>query len=156
MKSLLVAAMLSAGVAPGRHVETVAIPTRVLLRPEAGQLAVGFDPSTFSKVDVEVSDGRLLGTATTTRWRQGGAWVDAGQGLQSGPPTANDTSYYPGGGKQAGPGEVFEVEIHFQVFETDIPPQHHWLPRSERYRVVGEWTVKGALKAPPRLGGRGP
>lgn len=33
-----------------------------------------------------------------------------------------------------------------QVFETDVPPQHHWSPEGERYRVLWERTYEVRLR----------
>jgi len=35
-------------------------------------------------------------------------------------------------------GRANVVEIELRLFETDVPPGHHWSPQSPRYRVI--WT----------------
>lgn len=40
------------------------------------------------------------------------------------------------------PGKSYVVEIEWTIFETDVPPQHHWLPKSGKYKVILEGTLK--------------
>jgi hypothetical protein len=40
-------------------------------------------------------------------------------------------------------GERYTVEVRLTLFETDIPPQHHWAPGTGKYKIL--WAK--ALKA---------
>ena len=45
------------------------------------------------------------------------------------------------------PGKRYVVEMDLIVFETDIPPQHHWSPQgSKNYKVLWQRTLKQTVE----------
>lgn len=44
------------------------------------------------------------------------------------------------------PGEMYVVEIDFEIFEIDIPTQHMWSPESGRYKVLWARTLKRTVE----------
>jgi hypothetical protein len=40
------------------------------------------------------------------------------------------------------PGQKYVIEVEFVIFETDIPGQHLWSPKSGKYRELWSKTIK--------------
>jgi hypothetical protein len=38
-------------------------------------------------------------------------------------------------------GKAYTVEMRWKIFETDIPPQHHWAPQGKKYKVLLDGTI---------------
>ena len=134
-----------------RHDEVVSLPTRLKLGHDQGQVGISVEvaPETLEKLTLKVGKAMVLGVETQTRLRLGGEWVDWGMGLSGGVALGGGTSFYPAGGKPIGTGETLEVEMEVRVFETDIPPQHHWMPQSGKYKVLHTRTLKGSIPVKP-------
>jgi hypothetical protein len=43
-------------------------------------------------------------------------------------------------------GKRYIVEIELTAFETDIPPQHMWMPRSKNFKVIWQGTLKEIIR----------
>ncbi|HSI13712.1 MAG TPA: hypothetical protein VK961_16830 [Chthoniobacter sp.] len=49
------------------------------------------------------------------------------------------------------PGKPCVVEMTCEIFETDIPPQHMWSPRSGKYKVLWQTTLRQTIEEKDRL-----
>lgn len=122
------------GADPSRtHPVKVMVPTALVPRSEHGRIMLGLDAKHMIEATILVGEKMVLGHQVETYvFKKGG-----------------EASRYPGTIQQTG-DEKFDLvndrvdgpppdkveRVDFVIFETDTPPQHHWMPEGKNYRVL--------------------
>ena len=133
-----------------RHRVSVQVPTSLLIRRTHDELAVGFAP--LRSTNLTVGSNMVTGTKWEMHIYRDGAPVQfqrhpvssLGGGLRFEPWETTFTT------KQDGlpqAGQEYIVELRLTMFETDLPAQHLWSPRSgKRYSVLFTQTFKETVR----------
>lgn len=126
-----------------RHDETVRLPTRLRVERDGGQVAYGVDEKSLETVTLDVGRKMVLGANivwTARRGKDQPEWLGEEQGsLDFG--EAISTSF------RRVEKEPWVLEAAIEVFETDIPPHHFWMPTRGRYRVLWRRTLRADVPA---------
>jgi len=121
-----------------RAAQTIQVPTEVSLKRDQNRVAVSVDSCPVKEVRIDLGRNMLLGSETRITV------------LPEKEPRVFGYGGVPTGGwmtmVDVGPGAA-EIELTIIIFETDIPAQHQWSPTSGKYRILGEWRLKGSIAA---------
>ena len=113
-------------------------PTRLAITRTADTLIAGIDPEAHESAAISVGAKLVTGVKYTLAvYPVGSPRPPGSYGYTSG--LDFDVGEHLFHLKPDGlpvPGIHYVVEIHVDVFETDVPPQHMWSPESPRYKVV--------------------
>ena len=112
-------------------------------KPDAG-FALCCDKQDIEAVDVPVRNGCYLGTSVG---RAGGASETSGAALSL--PEGGVLFDDPTGGPVAGAEPGDELTYTAEVFETEAPPQHMWMPAPGRDGYKTLWKRSFKVKVPP-------
>ncbi len=119
-----------------RHGATLLAPWSLLVRRGTDSTEVTWPSETPWRVRVQIGHRMIVGTRITYRVLVDGKSVAAheSEGLHGGEPihAASTASFLQGVPR----GAIVVATV--EIFETDIPGQHHWSPTGGRYRVL--WT----------------
>jgi hypothetical protein len=132
----------------GAGQRSMRVPAGLRLARALDTLTVTFDPAAMATTEISVDPGLFVGLETTARvFPLGGTRpTQAGGTALSSPPSFDGTvAVYDG--KTQGlpvPGTRYVAEVTVVLFETDVPPQHEWSPRSDRYEVLWTRTLRQA------------
>lgn len=121
-----------------RRATTIRVPTRLLIERRDDAHAVRWDPASMREVTVEVGARMVLGAEVTDEIHRDGAHDPTQDSVDL---SGMDHEVGTGGTSYIRPGpSAGSVALHrrLRVFETDIPTQHEWSPRSGRFRVLFE------------------
>ena len=127
-----------------RHREVVKVPFAIRLTRTKDGVVYGMDGKSLKDVALDVGHRMILGYRIVWTVRRRGRdpeWISeelGGGGL--GFDGSSSTSGW--SGSTAG-GVTFVAA--FEVFETDIPPQHMWSPTGGQYRVLWRLTCSARL-----------
>lgn len=129
-----------------RQRRSLRVPTRLDLRRDGNRFEVAWDPRALEPVEVSVGCHMLLGHEARHGVARPGTRVAApaielGGGTDFSGEAGQSTLFVDA---PTGPGP-WVVRVELTIFETDVPPQHEWSPRSERYRVLLERVVEAPL-----------
>jgi hypothetical protein len=119
------------------------VPTGLSVERTADSLSVTLDPKGRESVAIALDTGLVAGVKHTLSVHpEGTSPGPGGYGLSGGLDFNVGTRIYHTSHEGIPvPGTRYVVEMEVFVFETDVPPQHHWSPESSpRYRVV--WSRK--------------
>jgi hypothetical protein len=126
---------------------SIRVPAALRLARALDTLTVAFDPAARAPVVVAVDAGMTLGVETNEFvFPLGAARPSRGRrGLSSGADVDDATSTW--STKTDGipqPGTRYVAEVEVTVFETDVPPGHHWDPHAGRYKALWTRTLRQA------------
>ena len=108
-----------------------------IVRSESG-ISVEADPDSLESITLSVGANMVAGFRIELFvYRDGQLLSGGGSGL-GGDWYFGSFNYTTSGFGFPKPGETYEIELKTQIFETDIPPQHMWMPGSPKYKVL--WT----------------
>lgn len=122
-----------------RHSQMVAIPTRLSLTRTPAGIEVRWPASPRESLELSVGERMIVGVETRLALRS----TDV-------PPVEYDTTSLGSGALDPADMTLLSptsatpprfVHASIVIFETDVPPQHHWSPRSGRYRVLAERSL---------------
>ena len=121
-----------------REEREILVPTRLRIRRSENRISVEVDPDSLESIILDVGADMLIGfRREMSVYRDGQPVSSGGHGL-GGSWYFGTRHYNTSEGGFPRPGETYEVEVRIQVFETDIPAQHFWMPGSPKYKVL--WT----------------
>jgi hypothetical protein len=155
VRALLLAALLPGAAcdrspsppAPSGQV-TVRVPGGLRLARSLDTLTVSVDPAAQATTTIARDPGLFLGVETESRVFPLGSDRSArshGTTLVSGPSFADGAEVYQ---TQVDglpvPGTRYVAEMTLTLFETDVPPGHHWMPREGRYKALWTRTLRQA------------
>lgn len=129
-----------------RQLRVLKVPTALILESQGAATRVGFDERSASELKLKVGHRMAVGCEWTLYHFREGERVVIRRNLGGSLETLMD-----GGHVVQGVQEVAETQGSLQliaelaVFETDIPPQHDWMPRNGRYRVLWRGVATGVL-----------
>ena len=124
------------------------VPAGLRLSRSLDTLTVSFDPAALATTTLSVEPGLFVGLSTESRVFPLGGARPAREGsvsLSSPPSFGGSVATYDA--RTHGlpvPGTRYVAEVTVVLFETDVPPQHEWMPRSERYKVLWTRTLRQA------------
>jgi hypothetical protein len=107
----------------------------------AAQISVEVDSDTLEEARIAVGKDMILGMRSELSVYRGDELVVSGYSSLTGVGGAGGKSTTLLNRALDGipqPGEQYVVVTRFQLFETDVPPQHFWAPEAGRYAVL--WT----------------
>jgi hypothetical protein len=155
-RAILLAALLPAAAcsehrsppASGAGQLSVRVPGGLQLARSLDTLTVTVDPAALATTTIAVDPGLFLGVETESRVYPLGSARPArshGTTLVSGSNFGESAEVYrtPADGLPV-PGTRYVAEMTLTLFETDVPPGHHWLPRSDRYKALWTRTLRQA------------
>ena len=123
------------------HDVEVKVPTRLVVKRSAGKVSFGIDPTGFETVKLAVGEKMVTGLRSAVRmYPEGGRPEDDSVGLDG-------MIRFDGVGTvtRVLPKGRSVVEIDLAIFETDVPPQHMWMPGGKKYRVLWERALKDTV-----------
>jgi len=131
----------------GTRQVTVRVPAAMTLARALDTLTVAVDPASLAATQVTVDPGMQLGVETDVvvfaqgqpRPAEGRHGLSSGADFQLGSDTWNSA--------QDGlpvPGRKYVAEMQLVLFETDVPPGHHWDPHAGRYAALWTRTLRQA------------
>lgn len=126
-----------------RESRSIELPTRLVVKREEERLSYTVDADSLEAVRVSVGRKMVTGLMyeLTIRRNDGSVAVSGRRGMTT---SSNIGEGIINRSQDGIPvdGESYVVELRFDVFETDIPAQHRWSPRSGKFRVVMTRTLK--------------
>ncbi len=130
-----------------RHVETVAVPTALIVESKPNGTYVGFDQQSTCKLKLMVGHKMVVGCEWTLYYFRGTERVELRRN------TGGSLGSLMDGGRHVVQGlqEIADVRGSLQliaelsVFETDIPPQHMWMPKKGMYQLLWKGVATGVL-----------
>jgi hypothetical protein len=131
--------------APDKATE-LKVPARLSISRTEDRLEVSVDLGSLAPVSVELGKGHFSGFKHELRvYRDGAAVVSGRHGLSTSPDigTAMINAKEDGIPKA---GQTYRVEVKLELFETDVPPGHHWRPEGGAYRVLWSKTLSEVTK----------
>ncbi len=135
--------MLLACLASLALAQTIEVPTRLRVVRSDAALEVSVDQRGKRKLSISASAGGILGVEQQLSVHPVGEAKGAtSTGLSGGTSFDLGTSLFhlvPDGLPVA--GVAYLVEVKLTLFETDVPPQHHWAPRAGKFRVLWAGTL---------------
>jgi hypothetical protein len=151
LAALLPAAACSERASPpstGAGQISVRVPGGLRFERALDSLTVTVDPAAQATTTIAVEPGLFLGVESECRvypLGSAGPARDHGTTLVSGPNFGESAEVYrtPADGLPV-PGTRYVAEMTLTLFETDVPPSHHWLPRSDRYKTLWTRTLRQA------------
>ena len=127
-----------------RHNESVDLPTRIRVQLQGNVVAYGVDEKSLQKVTLNVGYKMILGEHlvwTVRSAEQEPEWICEGKGtLCYG--ESSSTGYWYGLEEPGRSFTDFSFEAAIEVFETDIPARHIWVPSAGHYRVLWRKTLR--------------
>jgi len=133
-----------------RNPISVHVPTQIRIERTSDMLSVTIDTNRLESTNLMVGTNMVIGFRGWEFVYPVGEPRPANdrERLAGGLAFGSATSFYhakPDGIPQAGRNYVVEMEL--EVFETDIPPQHHWRPQgSKNYKVLWQRTLKQTVE----------
>jgi hypothetical protein len=130
------------------------VPTQLQVSQTGRSVGVEAAPGSLATVKVTVGKDMVTGLRHEVFVFRGAKLVLSGPGgLQSKPAdnTYADIAVSIGevGGKDLPPSETYAVAVRLTLFETDIPPQHLWVPETGRYKALWTRMLTREVKLPP-------
>lgn len=125
-----------------REPRTFRVPTRLRVARKDDQLLVEVDQTTLQEITLQVGRNMLIGMQCEDSLDRGNGRPEQLGTSLTGSTTISGTTFV----KPPGPGERLTVIFKFDLFETDIPPQHMWSPTSGKYRVLWTQELKQAIE----------
>jgi hypothetical protein len=130
-----------------RHDLTFRVPTHLRISRTDTQIFIELDPDTVETVSVSVGKNMVFGMQDESRVLRGENEVVSGiGGLTSfGPdvtPNLGTSILNRSLDHVPNPGEHYTVECKVELFETDLPAQHIWMPQGKKFRVVWTRTIR--------------
>ncbi|MDQ3566256.1 MAG: hypothetical protein M3436_19990 [Pseudomonadota bacterium] len=116
------------------------------------QLLVREDHQTLKPVKLRVGSNMLLGmTSEYYIYPVGGVRPAEPQrrGLSSGTPRKGNVRtavFHPKRNDILEPEKPCVVEVEIAIVETDIPPQHMWSPKSDKYKALWRTTLRQTVE----------
>jgi hypothetical protein len=127
------------------HLVSVRVPTQLKIERTPDTLFVEIDTNSYESTNLTVGTNMLVGNEAELDVYPAGK----PPALKSGDGSMGSGTGFSASGiwhtKPNGiplPGKKYEVEMDLVVFETDIPPQHMWMPRGKNYKVLWRRTLK--------------
>jgi len=122
-----------------RQKQTFLVPGKLLVIRSEESISVSIDTSSFEEIELEIGYKMVTGCRNQVFVTSDGERASYAYGEVSGTTVAFGT-YIMSRKLHGIPvlGKKYIVEVRFTIFETDIPSQHMWNPRSEKYKEL--WT----------------
>ena len=114
------------------------VPTRLRIVRSESRIAVEADPDSLQSITLDVGTNMVAGFRNELFIYQDGQLLCSGGSNLGGDWYFGTFNYNTGGFFFPKPGETYEIELRVQIFETDIPAQHMWMPVSPMYKSL--WT----------------
>ena len=131
-----------------RHAVRFKVPTKLLIEFNEDGTHVGFDSTSAATITVKVGRRMAVGLNSELYYFDGTQRVELRRGCTSWP----EAVFADGRDVIQGLDEVLASQTSVQliaelvIFETDIPPQHHWTPKDGRYRELWKGFATGVLR----------
>ena len=128
---------------------SIRVPTKLKIERMSDMLSETIDTNSFESTNLIVGTNMVTGVEGKIYVYPEGESrpANGGDSLSSGLDFNLGLRYWHT--KQDGipvPGKKYVVEIDLAIFETDIPPQHHWEPYGKNYRVLWRRTLKQTVE----------
>jgi hypothetical protein len=132
-----------------RQVKVLGVPTSLIIEAKPAGTYVGFDQQSVCELKLMVGRKMVVGVEWTLYYYRGTERVELRR------ETGGSLESLTSGGQQVVQGlqGIADVQGSLQliaelsVFETDIPPQHMWMPQKGRYQVLWRGVATGTLTA---------
>lgn len=118
------------------------VPTRVRIVRTENRLEVDADPDSLESITLDVGTNMVVGFRTEQLIYEDGQLVSSGGYGLGGDWYFGTSGYNTRARGFPQPGKSYEVELRIHIFETDIPPQHLWMPESPKYKVLWTRTIR--------------
>lgn len=128
-----------------RHVCRLQVPAKLLIESESDQVEIRDDTDSMQEVSITLGSKMILGVETKLSIFSGEKRIEHRIGLHSPPSFGGRTSIFAGLQKTANSQRDLDVVYHITIFETDIPVQHGWMPKSGRYKILWEGDIKALV-----------
>ena len=143
-----------------RHNETIQVPTRLVFVQWESQLMAGVDKEGFKPVEVSVGLKMILGTRYNVivypvteprpaKKDNNGEYMMSGVNKGTMMHWIHPISSMLPSESNAVSGRQYNVELNMEVFETNLPPQHMWMPQGHEFKVLFSQTIKGIITPKP-------
>lgn len=131
-----------------RQIRTLTIPTALIVEPKETATHIGFDEHSVCTLNLEVGYKMVVGCEWTLSYFRGAERVvlRRSNGGSLGALNGNARHVVQGLQEIADTQGSLQLIAEFSVFETDIPPQHMWMPKKGKYRVLWKGVATGLLK----------
>jgi hypothetical protein len=134
-----------------RSEKKLRVPNQLRVRRLGRHVGVEAVPGALKTVKISVGKDMVTGLRYETSVYHDGKLVLSGPGgIQSSADaiyTQVGATVGELGSKDFQPGEEYQVKLLLTLFETDIPPQHHWAPETGRYKPLWSTTLTLAVRA---------
>jgi len=134
--------------AAGSGTISMRVPAGLRLERSLDTLPVSLDPAAMATTTGSVGPGLFIGMETESRtFPLGGTRSTREGGTSLSSPLTFGGSVATYDTRTHGlpvPGTRYVAEVTVVLFETDVPPGHMWMPRSERYKVLWARTLRQA------------
>jgi hypothetical protein len=128
-----------------RHVCGLQVPTKLLIEFKSDQVEIRDDTDSMQEVSITLGSKMILGVETELSIFSGEKRIEHRVSLRSPPSFGCGTSIFTGLQKTANSQGDLDVVYHITIFETDIPAQHEWMPKSGRYKILWEGDIKALV-----------
>ncbi|KPJ61482.1 MAG: hypothetical protein AMJ46_02030 [Latescibacteria bacterium DG_63] len=130
-----------------RHWEVLRMPSELIVESKDNGTHIGFDSSSVHTIKVTVGHKMVVGCEWILYYFDGTEQVELRRN------TGGSLEVLLGSGRDVVQGldKIVESQGSLQLiaeltmFETDIPPQHMWIPRKGRYRPLWRGLATGVL-----------
>lgn len=122
--------------------QEIKVPTKLRIERTATRISLTIDEASFQSEQMLVGQNMIVGYEWTEQVLSEGKVLNSQRASLSGG-RGSSTSFF--NTNQDGfpvPGQQYTVEVHYTIFETDIPPQHFWSPTSGKYKVLRTGTIR--------------
>ena len=123
-----------------REKRTFQVPTRLIVVRSEDQISVSVDQQSLVEIELEVGYKMVAGFKSRLFVISQGERKHRSSGL-GGSANIGTSFLHRSQGGIPQPGRKYVIEVEFVIFETDIPGQHLWSPKSGRYRELWSKTI---------------
>jgi hypothetical protein len=128
-----------------RHICRLQVPTKLLIESESDEVEIRDDTDSMQEVTITLGSKMILGVETELSIFSGEKRIEHRVSLRSPPSFGDGTSIFAGLQKTANSQGDLDVVYHITIFETDIPAQHLWMPKSRRYKILWEGDINALV-----------
>jgi hypothetical protein len=128
-----------------RRRRTFQVPTRLLLTRSATQIGISVDQNSLETIALDVGANMVVGfECETSATADGRKFTGLGRTLTG---STNFGTHFVNTSIEGipQPGVSYTVLAEVTLFETDIPPQHLWMPHGGKYRKLWTRTLRQKL-----------
>jgi len=132
-----------------RHQVVVQIPTELVIERTADSLSIALDGAKRKPATITVGEKMITGVEDRTFVYPKGEPRPSGPGeIGLGGTDFNFGARIMHLKPEGIPvkGKSYVIEVEWTIFETDIPPQHMWSPRSGKYKILLEGKLQKTVE----------